>query len=109
MDPLIDEAGLEEFGFDPITNRFYKYLAVRNGMFIIDDSYDDFYVHMVGFSIDGVDYYFEDLPLIEEGINHVPLPEEVDTPEFREILRDLLSITPQVNELNKLLFSNSSE
>lgn len=97
--PFIDEVELEDFGFCPIEDRFYKYLAVRGGMFNTDDFYDGPETRMIGFEIGGQDYYFEDMPLIEEGINHVSLPEEVDTPEFRKILRDVLSITPQVNEL----------
>lgn len=99
IEPFIDEAELESFGFCSEEDNFYRYLAVRGGMFITDNCYDGPENRMIGFNIDGINYYFDKMPLLEEGIDHVELPEEVDSLEFRQILKELFPIIPNFEDI----------
>lgn len=109
IEPFIDEFSLESFGFCEEEDNFYKYLAVRGGTFITDDLYDGPENRMIGFNIGGINYYFDKMPLLEEGINHVELPEEVDSPEFRQILRELFPIIPNFSDILFLQESDYEE
>lgn len=111
IEPFIDEDDITSLGFCEEVDRFYRYLAVRGGTYLSDDCYelDHPDVRMVGFTIDGINYYFDRMPLLEKGIDHVELPEEVDSPEFRQILKDLFPLIPNFEDILFLQESDEME
>ena len=111
IEPFIDEDEITSLGFCEEEDRFYRYLAVRGETYLSDECYeaDHYDPRMVGFTVNGIHYYFDRMPLLEKGIDHIELPEEVDSPEFRQILKDLFPLIPNFEDILFLQESDEME